>query len=82
MSDCPECGVAAGGAVLISGYCKLPDNGCEKLRKKFQEGNMTLRELGEKVNAPQEFMQFLNKEAPIDVTIGQLLNKNKKESEV
>ena len=79
MSDCPECDVAAGGAVLISGYCKLPDNGCEKLRKKFQEGNMTLRELGEKVNAPQEFMQFLNKEAPIDVTVAQLLNKKGKE---
>ena len=77
MSDCPECEVAAGGAVLISGYCKLPDNGCEKLRKKFEEGNMTLRELGEKVNAPREFMQFLNKEAPIDVTLGQLLNKKK-----
>jgi len=77
MSDCPECGVAAGGAVLISGYCKLSDKACEKLAKKFQEGNMTLRELGEKVNAPQEFMQFLNREAPIDVTIGQLLNTKK-----
>ena len=79
MSDCPECSVAAGGAVLISGYCKLPDNGREKLRKKFQEGNMTLRELGEKVNAPVQFMQFLNKEAPIDVTVAQLLNKKGKE---
>ncbi len=48
MSDCPECGVAAGGAVLINAYCKLPENGCEKLRKKFQEGNMTLGKLGEK----------------------------------
>lgn len=82
MSDCPECDLAAGGAVLIRGYCKLPDNACEKLAKKFQEGNMTLRELGERVEAPREFMQFLNKEAPIDVTIAQLLNKNKKESEV
>lgn len=77
MSDCPECEVAAGGAVLINAYCKLPDNGCEKIRKKFQEGNMTLRKLGEKVEAPTEFMQFLNKEAPIDLTLGQLLNKKK-----
>ena len=76
MSDCPECGVAAGAAVLINAYCKLPNSGCEKLRKKFQEGNMTLRELGEKVEAPREFMQFLNKEAPIDVTLAQLVNKD------
>jgi len=79
MSDCPECDLAAGSAVLIKAYCKLDNNGCEKLAKKFQEGNMTLRELGEKIDAPREFMQFLNKEAPIDITIGQVLNKKSKE---
>lgn len=79
MSDCPECDLAAGSAILIKAYCKLGNNECKKLAKKFQEGNMTLRELGEKVDAPREFMQFLNKEAPIDITIGQLLNKKSKE---
>jgi len=73
VSECNECSISAGGAVLIRAYCKLGNNGCEKLRKKFQEGNMSLRQLGKKVKAPKGFMQFLNKETSVDVTINQIL---------
>ena len=77
MSECVPCDLSAGAAVLIKTYCKLPDEGCKKITKKFQEGNMTLRQLGEKVKADRRFMQFLAKETSIDLTLAQVLKKEK-----
>ena len=75
MTQCDPCDLSAGATVLIKTYCKLPDEACGKLAKKFQEGNMTLRELGEKVKADRRFMQFLAKETSIDLTLAQVLKK-------
>ena len=75
MSECHPCDLSAGATVLIKTYCKLPDEACGKLAKQFQKGNMTLRDLGEKVKADRRFMQFLAKETSIDLTLAQVINK-------
>ena len=75
MSECHPCDLSAGAAVLVKTYCKLPDEACGKLAKEFQKGNMTLRDLGEKVKADRRFMQFLAKETSLDLTLAQVLKK-------
>ena len=75
MSECVPCDVSAGAAVLIKTYCKLPDEDCRKITKEFQKGNMTLRQLGEKLSADRRFMQFLAKETSLDLTLAQVIGK-------
>ena len=72
MSECVPCDLSAGAAVLIKTYCK---EDCEKISKKFQQGNMTLRQLGEKLDADRGFMQFLAKETSLDLTLAQVIKK-------
>ena len=78
MSECVPCDVSAGAAVLIKTYCKLTDEVCKKISKEFQKGSMTLRELGEKLRADREFMQFLAKETSLDLSLARAVEIDKK----
>lgn len=75
MSECVPCDLSAGAATLIKTYCKKEKEDCKRLIKKFQQGNMTLRELGEKLDADRGFMQFLAKETSLDLTLAQVIKK-------
>ena len=78
MSECVPCDVSAGAAVLIKTYCNLGDEDCKKVSKEFQKGSMTLRELGEKLRADREFMQFLAKETSLDLSLARAVEIDKK----
>ena len=43
------------------------------LAKKFQKGNMTLRDLGEELNADKKFIGFLSEEADLDLTLKEVI---------
>ena len=73
MSECVPCDLAAGAAILIKTYCNREKQDCMGLAKKFQKGNMTLRDLGEELNADKKFIGFLSEEADLDLTLKEVI---------
>ena len=75
MSECVPCDLKAGAAVLIKTYCKKEKQDCEKILEEFGEGDMTLRQLAKKVKADSKFLDFLEKETKVDLTLNKSLEK-------
>ena len=71
--NCLSCDLAAAGAILIKTYCK---DKCDLLVKEFQQGNMTIRTLAERVGADGPFLKHLSKEVPVDLTLNEALKQD------
>lgn len=59
ISDkCDVCDLSAGAIVLFRQYCQPEQKQkCQKLVREFQKGGMSLKELGERLGASQEFVK-------------------------
>jgi len=57
-TSCDICDLSAGAIILLKQYCQPnPEKKCKRLIKEFQQGNMTLNELGQKLGASLQFVK-------------------------
>ena len=73
--QCVPCSLKAGALVLVKTYCKKEKQECEKILDEFGEGDMTLKQLAKKVKADPKFLDFLEKETKVDLTLNKSLEK-------
>ena len=77
---CEPCAIAATGGILIEKHCKGNQEECQKLLEEFSKGDMTLMDLKNKLNIPDEVLDiFISEGVPINITYKQAVEEYNKE---
>lgn len=69
---CIPCELVTAAGLLIGKYCNADKNTCKKFEHDFLNGKLTLKQLGDKLNADKELMDYFAKETELDKTMSEV----------